>query len=497
MSMFSAATQESIKFALAATSAILIALSLGWDKPYWAAVVVIVLATTESQSHALYKGWNRMVGTFAGIGIAFLLVDQLGQEPLLFLTAMTLLAGVLVYLAGCPNYGYAFQMTLVLTTLVAAMGQFDDALTFQMAVTRLEENILGIVVFSLVFATLWPESASKRFFHQIESAIDTLQQQVRRLRNNQQVEPDTLHRVKAALQPLPAQLSLPLGTSYALKYRPRHWQQSVTALMEATEALLASTLPDTQTGEAKATLDEMDNALARLGAIARTRGKPATSPASLVSRTEALATVPPSLAEATRALQRASEETDMATGLTPSNLRQPRPARPRLDLKVNTAYRLHQAVTMMAIMVVAMGLWILLPVPGGSIFPILVVALGSVLVTFPLKMNNIAFWGVTLFAVPALLQFVFLLPRLTEVWQLGGFYFLNLFLVWRLFPGPKGLLLRLLGAQLTIIMTMGAMQLTPRYDVTQSLTMMVLVWLVILVVRIVMQLLPPPVSSKS
>ncbi|MBY6016196.1 FUSC family protein [Halomonas denitrificans] len=495
--MFSAATRDSIKFALAATSAILLALSFGWDKPYWAAVVVIVLATTESQSQALYKGWNRMAGTLAGIGIAFLLVDQLGQEPLLFLTVLTLLSGVLVYLAGCPNYGYAFQMTLVLTTLVAAMGQFDDALTFHMAITRLEENILGIVMFSLVYALLWPESASQRFFRQIESVADALQRQVCNLRQNQQVDINSLHRVEASLKPLTAQLSLPLGTSYALKYRPQHWQQSVTALLAMTKALMAPALSVTPTEQETATLDKMDNTLVRLKAIARARGIPEAVPAPTPDELPVPATPLTPLAEANRSLQLACRETDIAMGLAPSDQQRSRPAWPRINLKVNAAQRLHQAVTMMAIMVVAMGLWTWLPVPGGSLFPILVISLGSVLVTFPLKMNNVAFWGVTLFAIPALLQFVFLLPGLTEAWQLGGFYFTNLFLVWRLFPGPKGLLLRLLGAQLMIIMTMGAMQLTPRYDVTQSLTMMVLVWLVILVVRIVMQLLPPPVSSKS
>ena len=44
-----------LKVATALTLSIVIALALGWNKPYWAAFAVIVMAATETNGHSLKK----------------------------------------------------------------------------------------------------------------------------------------------------------------------------------------------------------------------------------------------------------------------------------------------------------------------------------------------------------------------------------------------------------------------------------------------------------
>ncbi len=61
--MFNASTKEAIKAALSIVIAICLALWFQWEKPYWAAIAVAVMALNESFAHSINKGHNRLLGT--------------------------------------------------------------------------------------------------------------------------------------------------------------------------------------------------------------------------------------------------------------------------------------------------------------------------------------------------------------------------------------------------------------------------------------------------
>lgn len=84
--MFNASTKEAIKAALSIVIAICLALWFQWEKPYWAAIAVAVMALNESFAHSINKGHNRLVGTLLGIGYAFFLITAFSQDRFLFLT---------------------------------------------------------------------------------------------------------------------------------------------------------------------------------------------------------------------------------------------------------------------------------------------------------------------------------------------------------------------------------------------------------------------------
>ncbi|MFS1456420.1 FUSC family protein [Vibrio splendidus] len=69
--MFNASTKEAIKAAFSIVIAICLALWFQWEKPYWAAIAVAVMALNESFAHSINKGHNRLMGTLLGIGYAF------------------------------------------------------------------------------------------------------------------------------------------------------------------------------------------------------------------------------------------------------------------------------------------------------------------------------------------------------------------------------------------------------------------------------------------
>ncbi|MDF5312032.1 aromatic acid exporter family protein, partial [Vibrio parahaemolyticus] len=52
--MLSSSTKEAIKAALSIVVAICLALWFQWEKPYWAAIAVAVMALNESFAHSIH-----------------------------------------------------------------------------------------------------------------------------------------------------------------------------------------------------------------------------------------------------------------------------------------------------------------------------------------------------------------------------------------------------------------------------------------------------------
>ncbi|MCV5902370.1 hypothetical protein OFN63_40360, partial [Escherichia coli] len=73
--------------------------------------------------------------------------------------------------------------------------------------------------------------------------------------------------------------------------------------------------------------------------------------------------------------------------------------------------------------VTSLLIWIYLPVPGGFIFPMLAGVFSSIVPTMPPSIIKDAFFGVIGTGTVILLQYIFIMPMMTELWQLGLFYF--------------------------------------------------------------------------
>ena len=74
MLTLSPASKEALKVAIAFSLSIIIAIAFGWQKPYWAAIAVIVVAANDNYETAIKHGQNRLLGTFAGVAFAFTVV---------------------------------------------------------------------------------------------------------------------------------------------------------------------------------------------------------------------------------------------------------------------------------------------------------------------------------------------------------------------------------------------------------------------------------------
>ena len=149
-----------LKTFAAAMLAFYIALLLDMPRPYWAMTSVYVtssMLTGATSSKAVY----RILGTLIGAAGAIVLVPNLLDAPELLSLVIALWVGAFLYVAlldGTPR-SYVFMLAGYTIAIVGFPVLSTPELTFDVAVSRVQEITLGIICASVVSIT---RAASER-----------------------------------------------------------------------------------------------------------------------------------------------------------------------------------------------------------------------------------------------------------------------------------------------------------------------------------------------
>jgi uncharacterized membrane protein YccC len=155
-------TKESIKTALAMTIAYGIALSMDWDRPYWAGfAVAFVSLTTVGQS--MNKAALRMFGTLVAMGVSLTLIALFSQERWLFMLFLSAYMSFCCYMMSGSQRAYFWQVAAFVCVVIAMDAGADSVNAFQAAILRAQETGLGILVYTLVAIFLWPSRSTAAF----------------------------------------------------------------------------------------------------------------------------------------------------------------------------------------------------------------------------------------------------------------------------------------------------------------------------------------------
>jgi uncharacterized membrane protein YccC len=159
-----------IKTALATVLAYVVALSMDWGNPHWAAFAV-AFCSLSTVGESLNKGLLRLSGTLLGSLAAITLIALFPQDRWLFLIGMSAITGFCAYMMPGTSRWYFWQVAGFSVPLIALAGGSNLPLNdFQTAITRTEETALGVLSYSLVWLLIWPTSTR-----------ETLEDAVRRL----------------------------------------------------------------------------------------------------------------------------------------------------------------------------------------------------------------------------------------------------------------------------------------------------------------------------
>ncbi|WP_053062452.1 FUSC family protein [Photobacterium aquae] len=512
-----------IKVATALTLAIVSALWLGWDKPYWAAFAVIVMAATETSGHSLKKGRHRILGTLLGVGMAFVLVGSFAQQPLHFLLCYTAFAALCVYQQTNPRNGYAWSIGLMVATLVIVMGKLSGDLTFTIAVLRIQETVLGVFCFTLVFSLMWPASSRIVLFDTLKGYFDTQAQHldtaIANLESTGQLgEEYSFGNSLKQLTRFEDLLQAAKADSYQISGGEAQWQQLLA--QHSQWALLCGHLSEANHMLSKPLDPEQSKAVIQLFNNMKSRALLASSLLAN-NRDQSQQALPPDNSAgsnpppvpialfkmaansseqhgALRLLEKVLNDMDslhhvmlqtlheavsgqVQNGDTTTAASLNKPSCNHWSLAIDPE-RAINALKASIMIWICIALWIYVPMPGGAMIVMLGGILGSVILSLPFANTRSILLYMIGWSSFVLLQYVFVLPHLTEIWQLGGFYFLNAFGIWYLFNQPQQIFHRLLGTQNLVLMSNSAMKLVPSYDIQSALLQLLIISIGMLVI---------------
>ena len=137
-----------LRLALAMVMAYGVALSMDWQKPFWAGLSVTVLSL-DSAGQSLLKIILRIAGTLAAAVVALSLIALFPQERWWFFVSLSLYEGFCCYrMLGSP-YPYAWMVSGFVAAIIAIDGGPPDGLTdFNVAMERLQETGTGILAYT-------------------------------------------------------------------------------------------------------------------------------------------------------------------------------------------------------------------------------------------------------------------------------------------------------------------------------------------------------------
>ncbi|WP_329353592.1 FUSC family protein [Vibrio natriegens] len=452
--MLNASTKEAIKVALSIVIALSLALWFQWEKPYWAAIAVVVMALNESYAHSIHKGHNRVWGTLVGIAYALFLIGTFPQDPFLFLSFLTMFLGLCIFMSSDEKYGYIFSMAFTVCSIVACMGQFDDQTIFHFAILRLQETVLGVITFSVIYRIVWPINTEQNFIQKFENSRTLL---LEALKNEHNFNIEALEANAGNINKLYQLLNLPLKDSYKLRQHRRDWLDRVNEMTHIQERLLSRVNNSNEnSAEWKVLAEKLENFYV---------DKPQTSLIGF-KNSDKTESIKVSIHQKKRTLTQHIKD----------------------DRR-----KVFHGVSMF---VTSLLVWIYLPVPSGSIFPMIAAAFSCILPTMPPSVLKDAFFGVIGTGTVILLEYVFLMPLMTELWQLALFYFINTIVIWEVFSAPKMMIHRILGINLLVVLTSGALNLTPTYKIETPILMLTNILILILIGKLFSDLFCKPQNLK-
>jgi uncharacterized membrane protein YccC len=103
-----------------------------------------------------------MFGTLVAGVAALVFISLFSQERWWFMIAMSLYLGYFAYMMMGKKNQYFYQVCAFVCVIICFEGAGDPINSFQIAVTRIKETGMGIMVYSLIIVFLWPINTRDR-----------------------------------------------------------------------------------------------------------------------------------------------------------------------------------------------------------------------------------------------------------------------------------------------------------------------------------------------
>ena len=238
----SEAFRQSVRVALAMVLAYYISLAMGWEKPHWAGLAV-ALCSLGTVGGSINKGLLRILGTALAGAVAIALLILFPQDRWTYLVVATLFVGYSAYMMGHSSRWYLWSIAGYVMALLALAGGPDGATTFETVVLRIQQTAMGVVVYSLVAALLWPRPAIEPLMQRVHGLVDVQRRLIAHdaailMHTRSDVDAPALRmQATRGTAQLPADIDAAELDSFEVWETRRQWRRCVADLGALNEAL--------------------------------------------------------------------------------------------------------------------------------------------------------------------------------------------------------------------------------------------------------------------
>ena len=519
--ILSRTAKESLKTALALVIAYAIALSMDWDRPYWAGFAV-AFVSLSSIGQSLNKAALRMAGTLLAVPMAFLLLALFPQERWLFMLGLSLWVGFCTYMAGVAERQYFWICAGFICALICIDAGPGGVNAFDIAILRAQETGLGILVYSLVASLLWPVrsgqqldasvqqymAAEKAFYHATHDQL-----------LGRASAADVQEKLEQGLQAqrqFAALLTAATADTFEVWESKQAWQafQQQSAAVSRSLSLWRGSLAGLGEVEFRQVVPGLDQAGIKLeqrfSDIQAMLGDAAyaasLSPIELTVDREQARALPPfqqaelaAAAERWRELESGTRQLFQCVAALQGQIEAPEPPAAAPAGKralVIDIERLGGAISVMAAMWIAYLAWIYVPdLPGGSSVVMMSAPLGMNLALMPqlpvIKMLK----PLMLSVLAAGLIYIFIMPQLSTFLGLGLLLFIFTFAVTYLFAAPEQALGKAFG--LVLFLAIASISNDQTYSFLVVSTNALVMPILVLILLIAEQIPRSPLPEKN
>lgn len=140
-----------------------------WPNGYWA-LFSVVGCVWPTQGISVQRMWQRLAGTFLGIGLGILLAYGLGEQPIAISFLLPLAIFLMFYLKVFGYSFFVFFASVVTMLLVSLLDPGD----WHMAITRLVMTVFGVSVAGLSNLLIFPVHESRRLPKRLHAVRNSL-----------------------------------------------------------------------------------------------------------------------------------------------------------------------------------------------------------------------------------------------------------------------------------------------------------------------------------
>ncbi|MEE8326092.1 MAG: FUSC family protein, partial [candidate division NC10 bacterium] len=509
--------KEAIKTALAITIAFGIALSMDWDRPYWAGFAVAMISLPTA-GMSLNKGAMRMLGTLVAGVAALTFIALFSQERWWFMVVLSLYVGFFAYMMAGKKLRYFYQVCAFVCVIISFGGGANSENAFQTAVTRIQETGMGILVYTLIAVFLWPRSSRGS----LDEASGKLFASQRRLYDSYRglltghAAPADLEQLRQQEFQLLSQLGRALDAAetdtyeiWEMRHQWRLFQRQSAALWETLERWRLS-FPEVQPLDLTKLLPNLEAVCSEVGLrleqIERMLAgqKPDRTPHAItlaIDKAElsglshfqkaALALTKAQLDQLEALSRSLFECVRDVKGYAPQAWTPPREKTLPTGLAFD-ADRFEVAFRVVAVLWLAFFVWVYVDPPGHSGIVTLAVPLGLAFALMPQLRVSTTFLPAVLSCAFAGVVYMFVMPHLSGYAQLGLMIFAVTFAINYLLAQPKLALARIFCLVFFLVITSIDNQQTYSFSQFASTTAMIILSLSVLVVTAYIPTSPRP-----